>query len=176
MKNPFIEKFSPDLNKSLLATIANYFPPIEFNEALIDVVSILMDGLSRGDVYINMNETPKNVELKYKGWPRFHMKALLESGWTKGDNSPIVLNGDLISWRRTHNEIIGTLQKLQLRNQPINQLSKELPIQIKSKNLEQLNTQQKQAIKLVQCEQIILLSGGPGTGKTSTTLQMLYKQ
>ena len=51
-----------------------------------------MDGLSRGDVYINMKEPPENLELKYKGWPNYQMKALLESGWTKGDNSPIVLN------------------------------------------------------------------------------------
>jgi len=63
MKEPLKTKFSTDLNKSLLATLARYFPPIEFNEALIDVVNVLMDGLSRGDVYINMKETPKNLEL-----------------------------------------------------------------------------------------------------------------
>ena len=61
--------FSTDLNKSLLATLIRYFPPIEFNEALIDVVNVLMDGLSRGNVYINMKESPKNLELKYKEWP-----------------------------------------------------------------------------------------------------------
>ena len=111
MVEPFKTKFSTDLSNSLLATLARYYPPIKFNKALIDVVNVLMDGLSRGDVYINMRETPNNLELKYKGWPRLHMKALLESGWTKGDNSPIVLNGDLISWRRTHNEITKTIQK-----------------------------------------------------------------
>ncbi len=101
MKEKFKNKFSTDLSKSLIATLTRYFPPIEFNEALIDVVNVLMDGLSRGDVYIDMREIPKNLELKYKGWPNFHKKALLESGWTKGDKSPIVLNGELISWRRT---------------------------------------------------------------------------
>jgi len=167
--------FSTDLNKSLLATLIRYYPPIEFNEALIDVVNVLMDGLSRGDVYIDMKKIPKNLELKYKDWPSYHMKALLESGWTKGDNSPIVLNGDLISWRRTHNEIVETIQKIQLRNQPINHLSKELPVRIEAKNLEHLNIQQIDAVNLVKSEQIILLSGGPGTGKTSTILQMLLE-
>ena len=99
MKEPLKKKFPTDLNKALLATLIRYFPPIEFNEALIDVVNVLMDGLSRGDVYINMREIPKNLELNYKCWPSVHKKALLESGWTIGDNSPIVLNGDLISWR-----------------------------------------------------------------------------
>ena len=167
--------FSTDLNKSLLATLIRYYPPIDSNEALIDIVTVLMDGLSRGDVYIDMKKIPENLELKYKDWPSYHMKALLESGWTKGDNSPIVLNGDLISWRRTHNEIVETIQKILLRNQPINNLSKELPVRIDDKNLAHLNIQQKEAVNLVKSEQIILLSGGPGTGKTSTILQMLLQ-
>ncbi|ABM76035.1 possible exodeoxyribonuclease V 67 kD polypeptide [Prochlorococcus marinus str. NATL1A] len=167
--------FSTDLNKSLLATLIRYYPPIDSNEALIDIVNVLMDGLSRGDVYIDMKKIPENLELKYKNWPSYHMKALLDSGWTKGDNSPIVLDGDLISWRRTHNEIVETIQKILLRNQPINNLSKELPVRIDDKNLAHLNIQQKEAVNLVKSEQIILLSGGPGTGKTSTILQMLLQ-
>ena len=130
MKEEFKTKFSTDLNKSLLATLVRYFPPIEFNEALIDIVNVLMDGLSRGDVYINMSEIPENLELKYKGWPSFHKEVLLNSGWTKGDNSPIVLNGELISWRRTHNEIAETIQKILSRNQPINRLSKKKSVRI----------------------------------------------
>ncbi len=175
MREPLKKKFSTDLNKSLLTTLIRYFPPIEFNEALIDVVNVLMDGLSRGDVYIDMKKIPKNLELKYKDWPSYHMKALLESGWTKGDNSPIVLNGYLISWRRSHNEIIETIQKILLRNQPINHLSKQLPVRINSRSLEHLNIQQIEAVNLVKNQQIILLSGGPGTGKTSTILQMLLQ-
>ena len=48
------KKFSTDLNKSLLATLIRYFPPFEFDEALIDIVNVLMDGLTRGDVYVNI--------------------------------------------------------------------------------------------------------------------------
>ena len=175
MREALKKKFPTDLNKALLATLIRYFPPIEFNEALIDVVNVLMDGLSRGDIYIDMKESPKNLELKYKDWPSIHMKALLESGWTKEDNSPIVLNGDLISWCRTHNEIVETINKILLRNQTINHLSKESSVQIEAKNLEHLNIQQIDAVNLVKSEQIILLSGGPGTGKTSTILQMLLE-
>ncbi len=175
MREHFKKKFSTDLNKSLLTTLVRYFPPIEFNEALIDIVNVLMDGLSRGDVYIDMQEIPKNLELKYKGWPSHHKKALLKCGWTKGDNSPIVLNGDLISWRRTHNEIVATIHKILVRNQPISHLSNELHFEIDAKNLEHLNIQQIDAVNLVKSKQIILLSGGPGTGKTSTILQMLVQ-
>ena len=175
MKEQFKRKFSIDLNKSLLATLTRYYPPIKFNEALIDIVNVLMDGLSRGDVYINIMEPPKNLELRYKNWPDYHLKVLLDSGWTKGDNSPIVLNGELISWRRSHNEIVETIQKILLRNKKTNAQQKELPVQINSENLKNLNLQQKKAVELVDREQIILLSGGPGTGKTSTILQILFK-
>jgi len=175
MKESSQRKFSTDLGKSLLATLNRYFPPKEFNEALIDVVNILMDGLSRGDVYIDMREAPLNIELKYKGWPDFHMNALLASGWTTGVNSPIFLNGDIISWRRTHNEIVETIQKILLRNKTINPLSENLKVQNNSNNLDHLNIQQKRAVYLVETHKIILLSGGPGTGKTSTILQMLLK-
>ena len=81
----------------------------------------------------------------------------------------------MISWRRTHNEIVETIQKILLRNQPINNLSKELSVRIDAKNLAHLNIQQKKAVNLVQSEQVILLSGGPGSGKTSTILQMLLE-
>ena len=175
MKEPFKKKFSPDLSQSLLTTLVRYFPPVEFNEALIDVINVLMDGVYRGDVYVDMREIPKNIELKYKGWPNYQKKALLESGWTKGDNSPIVLIGDLIGWRRTHNEIIETIHKLLVRNQPIKNLSRRSSFPINSKNLRHLNIQQIEAVKLVDKDQIILLSGGPGTGKTSTILQMLIQ-
>ena len=173
MKEPFRKKFSTDLNKSLLTTLLRYFPPIEFNEALFDVVNVLMDGLSRGDVYIDLKQIPKNLELKNKNWPSCHIKAILESGWSKGENSLIVLNGDLISWRRTHNEIVKTIHKILVRNQPINHISKKSSNRIDNKNLEHLNNQQIKAVNLVNSERIILLSGGPGTGKTSTILQML---
>ena len=106
------KKFSTDLNKSLLATLIRYFPPIEFDETLIDIVNVLMEGSTRGDVYINMREIPRSRALKYEGWPKRHMKALIKSGWTQGDKSPIVLNGDLVSWRRTHNEIAETINKI----------------------------------------------------------------
>ena len=174
MKKLYKTKFSTDLNKSLLATLTSYYPPIQFNEALIDVVNVLMDGLSRGEVYINMNETPYSLDIEYKGWPSFHKKALLESGWTNGDNSPIVLNGDLISWRRTHNEIAKIIQKIVLRNQTVNRLSEKEPNRIYSK-IDHLNIEQNKAVNLVESEQIILLSGGPGTGKTSTIVQMLLR-
>ena len=53
--------FSTDLNKSLLATLIRYYPPIDSNEALIDIVNVLMDGLSLGDVYIYMTKIPENL-------------------------------------------------------------------------------------------------------------------
>tara|TARA_B100000965_G_scaffold375143_1_gene366975 strand:- start:3 stop:1721 length:1719 start_codon:yes stop_codon:yes gene_type:complete len=175
MKETFQPKFSTDLGKSILTTLTRYYPPKEYNEVLIDIVNILMDGLSRGDVYIDIKETPVNIELQYKGWPESHMKALLASGWTTGENSPVVLSGDMISWRRTHNEIVTTIDKIVLRNKIVSPLSKKLKVEPNSLNIDHLNIQQKRAVKLVETQKVILLSGGPGTGKTSTILQMVLQ-
>ena len=175
MKEAYQTKFTTDLSTSLLATLTRYFPPNEYNNALIDIINILMDGLSRGEIYIDMSKTPRNIELKYKGWPDCHMKALLASGWANGANSPIILNGDMISWRRTHNEIVATIEKILIRNKHIKYQSLEVNGRIIPQKTEHLNTQQKKAVNLVKREKIILLSGGPGTGKTSTILQMLLK-
>ncbi len=175
MKETFKTRFSTDISTSILTTLIRYFPPNEYNDALIDIVNILMDGLSRGEIYIDTRKSPIDIELKYKGWPDFHMKALLASGWSKGENSPIVLNEDMISWRRTHNEIVATIQKILLRNKPVKPLSLEVEDRINSKKEDHLNTQQKRAVNLVASEKVILLSGGPGTGKTSTILQMLLR-
>ena len=170
MKEIFKKRFSTDLGDSLLATLTRYFPPKEFNEALIDIVNVLMDALSRGIIYIDMGELPKNIDLQYEGWPKLHKKVLIASGWTTGVSSPIVLEGDLISWRRTHNEMVSTIKKIDSRNKLINPISKEVKIRTYS---DTLNHQQKKAVTLVDSHNIILLSGGPGTGKTSTILQML---
>ena len=59
MREPLKKIFSTDLNKSLLATLIRYFPPIEFNEALIDVVNVLMDGLSSCLLYTSPSPRDK---------------------------------------------------------------------------------------------------------------------
>tara|TARA_B100000700_G_scaffold258625_1_gene293012 strand:- start:1072 stop:2793 length:1722 start_codon:yes stop_codon:yes gene_type:complete len=175
MKELFKNKFSTNISSSLLATLVRYIPPNEFNEALIDIVNVLMDGLSRGVIYIDMREIPINIELKYKGWPDFHRKILVASGWTEGSNSPIVLEGNRLSWRRTYNEKATTIQKILTRNKPTNLPSKELNIQTNEKTFTKLNQQQQKAVRLIKTHRLILLSGGPGTGKTYTILQMLLE-
>ena len=165
--------FSSELSTSLLSSLTRNFPPKEFNESLIDIVNVLMDGLSRGDVYIDMKELPINIDLQHEGWPSLHKKALIASGWTIGENSPIVLNGNVISWRRTHNEMKSTIKEILSRNKLIKNKSQNLKFKTHKESLNHLNIQQKEAISLVEKQRIIMLSGGPGTGKTSTILHML---
>ena len=175
MKEHYQKKFSTDLSKSILTTLIRYFPPKKFNVVLIDVVNILIDGISRGDIYIDIRQPSISFDLQHKGWPKNHIKALLASGWTEGANSPIVFINNKISWRRTHNEINTTINKILLRKNHVNTQSKQFKVEIKYKVSDHLNFQQNKAVELVDSEKIILLSGGPGTGKTSTILQMLLK-
>ncbi len=175
MKNKLQKSLSSNINNSLLDTLSKYFPPKQFHESLIDIIHVLMDGLSKGDIYIDMRNLPTNIELKYEGWPIVHKEALIATGWTTGKKSPIVLNDNVISWRRTHNEMESVIKEILSR-------SACLEISIKNKDIadnheipKRLNQEQKKAINLIEEQKIIMLSGGPGTGKTSTILQMLLR-
>ncbi len=169
------QSLTTNINHSLLSTLSKYFPPKQFHESLIDIINVLMGGLARGDIYINMKNLPTNVELKYEGWPIVHKKALIATGWTAGEKSPIVLNGDVISWRRTHNEMESVIQEILSRNVPLKTSIKNKDIPNNIDFPKRLNQEQKKAISLIEEQRIILLSGGPGTGKTNTILQMLIR-
>ncbi len=175
MKNQLQKSLSTNINNSILNTLSKYFPPKQFHESLIDIINVLMDGLSRGDIYIDMSNLQTNIELKYEDWPIAHKEALIATGWTTGEKSPIVLNGDVISWRRTHNEMESVIQEMLSRSEPLNKGIRSKDIFDNYELPKRLNQEQKKAINLIEEQRIIMLSGGPGTGKTSTILQMLLR-
>ena len=63
-----------------------------------------MESLSKGEIYIELNNINPYIELKAQGWPLDHIKALKSCGWLEGKDSPIILEGNLLSWRRWHED------------------------------------------------------------------------
>ncbi len=175
MKKQLQKSLSPNINNSLLNTLSKYFPPKKFHESLIDIINILMYGLSQGNIYIDMSNLPSNIDIRYEGWPIAHKEALIATGWTTGEKSPIVLNGDVISWRRAHDEMESVIQGMISRNKPLKESIKSKDIPHNYDIPKRLNQEQKKAINLIEEQRIIMLSGGPGTGKTSTILEMLLR-
>ena len=156
-------------------TLKKRIPPSTYSEHLEDLINVLMESLSKGEIYIELNNINPYIELKAQGWPLDHIKALKSSGWLEGKDSPIILEGNLLSWRRWHEEMENIIINLKDRLSHVPNHSQRLKKEVSSRKQSTLNENQINAVEAVLNHNVILLSGGPGTGKTSTIVEMLLK-
>ena len=108
--------YSQDVRNALFQTLLKRIPPKEHSPHLEDLVNILLDALSRGELEVCFQEKMHLSKLNHPGWPQAHKKALRASGWLTGESAPMVLEGDQLSWRRWHNEINEAVEDLLSRS------------------------------------------------------------
>jgi len=165
------------LQRGLLATLLRRIPPEQSSEPLIELVHALTLALSRGDISLQLHdeaEAPEGIERK--GWPKLHREALVASGWLDGDQSVLVLSHNTLSWRRWHGAMQELERELQRRcfQAPIHATPHSATSSQLAKNND-LSPEQRSAVRAIDHYGVVLLSGGPGTGKTSTVLHMLLR-
>ncbi|WP_320664694.1 ATP-dependent DNA helicase [Prochlorococcus sp. MIT 1223] len=159
--------------KSTLKLLASYIPNNTQLSYLEDIFFLLFDSLSRGDLFVHLDNQTSTHTLKNKGWPIDHINALLETDLTKGENSPIAINDNYISWRRWNNELKEVIQLLLNKTKLFSASSNSFQINEKVLDIVSVNKEQLLAIKkIIQCG-LVLMSGGPGTGKTMTIIHMV---
>ena len=94
------------------------------------------------------------------------------SGWLTGDDSPLLIQGDRIGWRRwlqAMEEVVEALvSRCALPPPDADPLTAPAPP-------ETLNAEQRAAVCALDHSSVVLLSGGPGTGKTSTVVELLRR-
>ena len=163
------------LHRGVLATLQRRMPPEQSSEPLFELIRALTTALSRGDISLQLDdgaEVPEGIETD--GWPLLHREALVASGWLDGDQAVLVLNHNNLSWRRWQ----GAMQELELEllrrcfQAPIHATNQDAAISHPSKNND-LSAEQQAAVRAIDRYGVVLLSGGPGTGKTSTVQHML---
>ena len=165
------------LHRGVLATLQRRMPPEQSSEPLFELIRALTTALSRGDISLQLDdgaEVPEGIETD--GWPLLHREALVASGWLDGDQAVLVLNHNTLSWRRWQ----GAMQELELEllrrcfQAPIHATNQDAAISHPSKNND-LSAEQQAAVRAIDRYGVVLLSGGPGTGKTSTVQHMLLR-
>ncbi|MDA7435649.1 AAA family ATPase [Synechococcus sp. AH-601-C19] len=165
------------LQRGLLAALLRRIPPEQSSEPLVELVHALTLALSRGDISLQLHdeaEAPEGIESK--GWPKLHREALVASGWLDGDQSVLVLSHNTLSWRRWHGAMQELERELQRRcfQAPIHATPHSATSSQLAKNND-LSPEQRSAVRAIDHYGVVLLSGGPGTGKTSTVLHMLLR-
>ena len=145
-------------------------------------VVALAEALERGELGLDLNgPAPDGIEAK--AWPGDVVTALEECGWlvsadalNETPEAPIVQDGHWLRWRRWHlhlHHCINQLLELGCTALP-RALSEEQANTARTAAQQAgLDEHQTQAVIALLQHRLVLLTGGPGTGKTSTVLQML---
>ncbi|MCT0225668.1 ATP-dependent RecD-like DNA helicase [Synechococcus sp. CS-1328] len=154
--------------------------------ALLEVIGALGSALERGELELDLGG-PAPAEVNASHWPQRHRQALTHSPLStdaaqlnEAPEAPLVLVDDrLVRWRRWHQQLEGVMESL------IHRARSPLPA-IADPSQQRLALDRAAAAGLDQTQQgavaaalhhgLVLLGGGPGTGKTSTVVQILAAQ
>ena len=133
-------------------------PPTTTDPALEQLSAELVAALERGELSLPLTEERR--------------AAARSSGWLDGEAAPLMLEGDRIGWSRWLTAMQAVVEQLlELASRPVPAsgatVVPDLP--------QSLNHEQCQAVLAPDHLSVVLLSGGPGTGKTSTVVEMLQR-
>ena len=158
------------LSDSLLRLLP---PPPEADAAVLPpLITALCQALERGELGIDL-EAPPPEGIAAEGWPELQLQALAAAGWLE---AVIVRDGPWLRWRRWHGQLQQCLEQITSRSGQQHQLAPTasgLKVVQALTAAAGLDTQQSAAVTALLQQRLVLLLGGPGTGKTSTVATML---
>ena len=142
---------------------------------LMELIAALTAALERGELELDLaGPAPEGVQPAH--WPGGYRAVLHRSPLCDAEAGPLVVDGKRLRWRRWHLLLEQGLQALVERaRQPLAvEVAPELVRQACRQAAERgLDASQQQAVAAVFRHRLMVLSGGPGTGKTSTVVELL---
>ena len=142
----------------LHAALRRRIPPQVDSPELEELSRDLVLALEQGDLTVAL--TPERLVVAEA------------SGWLQGETSPLLRQGDRLGWRRWLQAMEQVVDELVERAhasfpEPVNDVDPGLSAR--------LNPEQCAAVRALDQASVVLLSGGPGTGKTSTVVEILAR-
>ena len=152
MSNSWPGGFAEAVHSALLRRI----PPQQSGADLALLCQELVEALERGDLDLPL--TPQR------------RAAAEASGWLAGPDAPLLQQGERIGWRRWLEAMDAAVCALLARSMPALPAARAV-----AEPGESLNAEQQAAVLALDHAPVLLLSGGPGTGKTSTVVEVLRR-
>jgi len=130
------------------------------------LIGALTEAMERGELAVDLADPPpEGVEASE--WPEAHLQALERSALSRPPHGPLVLEGSQLRWRRWQRLRLDVIEELTARAHRQTPLSRwRPPAGVK-------DPQQRLAIRTALERDLLVLAGGPGTGKTSTVAWIL---
>jgi exodeoxyribonuclease V alpha subunit len=142
----------------LHAALVRRIPPDRNSPQLEQLSLALIEALEQGNLTVPLS--PEREQL------------VRQSGWLEGEGSPLVLQGQRLGWRRwmqAMDDVVEALvERAMLNDRPLNDPRSTDPPS-------NLNREQRDAVLALDQASVVLISGGPGTGKTSTVVELLAR-
>ena len=149
---------------------------------LAELIGAMAAALERGELELDL-DGPAPEAINPEGWPERHRLALAASPLAvpaseleRLPEAPLVWSEGRLRWRRWHLQLESCLGQLTARAQaPLSPPLEPTAVDqaVASAASQGLDRQQQQAVAALLRHRLVLLGGGPGTGKTSTVVQML---
>ncbi|MCP9824654.1 AAA family ATPase, partial [Synechococcus sp. EJ6-Ellesmere] len=160
---------------------------IKSDPLLAELIGTLSAALVRGELHLPLDGPAPEGIVSVEHWPEGHRQALVRCGWIQGPDqpgapgddtpSPLMLSGRGVGWRRWLLQLEGTMAELERRatasvQPPLSPACRQTAAQ-RAQRRGSLDPRQQAAVAALLSQGLVLLGGGPGTGKTSTIVQML---
>lgn len=155
----------PPVGRALAEALPRLYgePPDAF---LGQLIGALTEAMERGELALDLADPPPDG-VEASGWPDAHLQALSQSVLSRPPHGPLVLEGSQLRWRRWHRLRRNVIENLTARAHRQTPLSHwRPPAGVK-------DPQQRLAIRTALERDLLVLAGGPGTGKTSTVARIL---
>ncbi|MCP9858976.1 MULTISPECIES: ATP-dependent RecD-like DNA helicase [unclassified Cyanobium] len=165
---PWVAALGPSLAEALPRLYGTPCDPL-----ISEVINALTAALGRGELELELNGPPP-AEVSEAFWPEEHRSALANSPLCGDPDGPLALEDGRLQWRRWQRQRQAVIDALVGRAGTLERpASAAVPGVRDLPEFADLDGRQRQAVAAVLSHGLVLLEGGPGTGKTSTVAAMI---